>query len=485
MPRRDAAGFVMRTRASAIAVVATAAMLSACGSAPKSEQSTETSTKNHAPSSDQKPAPLPLAAADVTHAMVTAAPSTAAVANDPPTDIQKALEYDPEDPLADLESADAIDKLAHGGARARTGEPDPKPPAGGCVVLDEGRRIWPASGPTAIVAVADAFVVAGYAMRDGREQLFVVRVPKDALPEPIVAIDIKPPLARPRTAPPGIAVRDENDISVAVVDGSGRLIVRRLRLGRAGHGAAVELATGVDVRFSPAIEQFQNVTLVAWTAGTTPMHTQLARLSSDDAILSQIDLTPPSMGAAAPSFVSGASPPVLVAVDARNGMSPLLRVDFASDAMPQPAQVVLPLSIVSTPTQLAAASSSIGTYVAFAGLGAAATSAVGLVAIAPIAGTPSALVKGTAYGPLYLAAVAAPRALIFAADAPIQPGKDPKHEIHIHAVGIQGAGAGVVLRGPGNAAQVSLARDDSGDVGVAFSSDSGVYVARVRCDDGG
>jgi hypothetical protein len=191
------------------------------------------------------------------------------------------------------------------------------------------------------------------------------------------------------------------------------------------------------------------------------------------------------MGAAAPAFVSGASPPVLIAVDARNGMSPLLRVDFGADAVPQAPQVVLPLSIVSTPTQLAAASSSIGTYVAFAGLGTAATSAVGLVAIAPIAGSPAALVKGTAYGPLYLSAVAAPRALIFAADAPTQPGKDPQHEIHVHVVGMQGAGAGAVIRGPGNASHVAIARDDSGDVGVAFSADSGIYVARLHCDDGG
>jgi hypothetical protein len=464
------------TRAWPAAALVLASSLCACGSAPKSEQPTESTPKSHGQA--------PLATADVTRSVVTTAPSGAAPAAAAPiTDVEKALEYDPKDPLGDLESADAIDRLAHGGAREKNA--GAKPPAGGCVVVDEGRRVWPAKGPSAIAAVGGGdFVVAGYATRDGREQLFVVRVPPDQLPEPVIALDISPALPRARTAAPGLAVRDVNDISVATIDGAGKLIVRRLRLGRAGHGAPIELATGVDARFAPAVAQYQNRTLVAWTAGTTPMRTLLARVSSDDTVLSTGDLTPPSMGAAAPTFVSGASPPVLVAVDARNGMSPLLRIDFGADAVPQAAQVALPLSIVSAPPQLAAASSSIGTYAAFAGMGSAATSAVGLVAIAPIAGTPSAIVKGTAYGPLYLSAAAAPRALIFAADAPTKPGKEPPHEIHVHVVGMQGPGAATVLHGPGTAEQVAIARDDGGDVGVVFSGDSGVYVARLRCDDG-
>jgi hypothetical protein len=451
-----------------------------CGSAPKSELPTESSPKAHAG---------PIATADVTHDIVTAAasnePAPAQAPSNARTEIQKALDYDPKDPLGDLEAADALDRMANGGAQTAAAHSNVKPAPGSCAVLDEGRRVWPSSGPAAIAAVAGAFVVAGYAQREGREQLFVVRVAPGALPEPIVALDVQPPLGHARTAAPGLAVRDENDVSVAIVDGAGKLVVRRFRLGRAGHGAAVELATGVDARFAPAIAQFQNRTWVAWTAGTTPMHTQLAMLSSDDAVISRHDLTPPSMGSAAPTFVSGASPPVLIAVDPRNGVSSLLRVDFGSDGAPQPAKVAVPISMVSTPTQLAAASTSIGTYVAYAGLGSAATSAVGIVPIAPIAGSASPLVKGTAYGQLYLSAAAAPRALLFAADAPTQPGKDPIHEVHVHVVGMTGPGAATILRGPGSAARASIARDDGGDVGVVFSADSGVYAARLRCDDGG
>jgi hypothetical protein len=171
------------------------------------------------------------------------------------------------------------------------------------------------------------------------------------------------------------------------------------------------------------------------------------------------------MGAAAPVFVAGASPPVLMAVDARDGMSPILRVDFGNDAQPQPAQVAVPVSMVSSPPVLAAAAGSVGTYVGFTGLGSAATSAVGLVAVAPIAGSPSTLIPGTAYGPLYVGAAAAP--------------------IRVSVVGIKGPGPATVLHGPGSAAHAALARNEAGEVGVAFSAESGVYVARLRCDDGG
>jgi hypothetical protein len=216
-------------------------------------------------------------------------------------------------------------------------------------------------------------------------------------------------------------------------------------------------------------------------------------MSSQGAITSRHDLTPTSMGASAPSFVAGASPPVLVAIDARDGFSPVLRIDIGSDGAPAPATVALPLSMVATPPELAAASSSTGTYVAFAGLGAAATSAVGLVAIAPIAGTPLPLVRGTAYGRLHLAATSAPRSILVAADAPAaapaaaapggSAGSAPR-EVQVRVVGLQGPGPTAVLRGHGGAANAAIARDDAGNVGVAFSSDSGVYVAQLRCDDG-
>jgi hypothetical protein len=190
------------------------------------------------------------------------------------------------------------------------------------------------------------------------------------------------------------------------------------------------------------------------------------------------------MGAAAATFVAGAVPPVVVAVDARDGVSPLLRIDLAGDGKPGEAQVAVPVTMVSSPPRLASAASGMGTYVAYTGVGSAATSAVGLVSIAPIAGSPTALIPGTAYGPLHVSATDAPRALLFVADAPKQPGKDPLKRIHVHVIGRDGAGTATALEGPGGKANHPvIARDRAGTVAVAYQSGSAVYVALLRCDD--
>ncbi len=464
------------------ALLLLAACALGCSSAPRPEQPPESSPK---PRASAQAAPAPRAASGNAPAAAAAAPAPAQAASaqaaQEATDVEQALAYDPKDPLANLEAADALDHMA----RRPEGKGDARPPRGGCALLDAGMRVWPVAGPSAIAAVGKGFVVAGYAQHEGREQIFVVHVPAGGTPEPIAAFEVKPAYPRARTAPPGLDARDENDLTVAFVDGDGKLWARGLRVGRGGGGAAVEIASAVDARFAPALTANEDRTLLAWTAGSTPMHTHLAVLSSEGRVLSRHDVTPAAMGAAAPSFVSGANPPVLVALDAREGMSPILRIDIGNHGEPQPAQVALPVGMVLAPPQLAAASSSVGTYVAYTGLGSAATSAIGLVAIAPVAGHPEALVKGTAYGPLYLSAAAAPRALLFAADAPMQPGKDPPHEIHVHVVGMRGPGPAAVIRAPGGASHASLARAEGGSVGVAFTAPAGVYLARLRCDDGG
>jgi hypothetical protein len=399
-------------------------------------------------------------------------------------DVERALAYDPNDPLGELEAADALDRMASTTTASPAARTPAKPPDNGCAVIEAGQRVWPSPGPAAIASIGQSFVVAGYAMHKGREQLFLVRTALGAKPEPITAFDIIPPATSLRKAAPALSARDENDVSVAFVDGASRLWVRRLRLGRAGHGAATEVASGLDPRFTPALTHQQDRTLVAWTIGSTPMRTELVALSSEDSVLGRSDVTPGTMGAAAGSFVIGASPPVLIAVDARNGLSPLLRIELGNDGAPKPAEVAVPVSMVSSPPQLAAAQSSAGTYVAYAGLGAAAKSAVGLVSISkPQA--PLTMVPGTAYGALRVSAAAATHAVFFAADAPIAPGNDPRREIHVHVVSSKGMGPAAIIRGPGSAALPSIAHGDGGHVALAFTSASGVYVAHLRCDEGG
>src|SRR5262245_32511382 len=138
--------------------------------------------------------------------------------------------------------------------------------------------------------------------------------------------------------------------------------------------------------------------------------------------------------------------------------------------------------MMSQPPQLAAAQADFGAYVSYSGLGAAATSAIGLVRIAPKAASPEPFVKGTAYGALHTAALGFRSAIVIAADSPLTPGKQPKHELQIALLDAKGLGPTLRLAGPsGDATHVALARNDQDAVGVAFSAPDGVYLAQLRC----
>lgn len=450
----------------------TLAALPGCGSTPKNGEPPEPAGPTSQVAGRTQPAPAKPAGE------VPAEPSVPAS----PPDIEAALAYDDADPLANLEAADVLDRMGQSGPLPRTA-----PPKNGCVVLDPGRRVWPASSPVAITALDRGFAVAGYAKKsDGAEQVFLASVPPSGRPEPIASVPLQAPHVAPRVAPPGLAARTQNDVVLAFTDGKGVLRARRMRMAVAGHGAALELARGVDARFQPALVTSQDRTLIAFALGSTPMRTTLVTLGGDGAVESSRDVTPASMGATAPAFIAGAEPPVLLMLDARNGMSPLLRLDLAPDGSAgDPAEVVTPVSMVASPPELAAASSSIGTHVAYTGVGSAATTAVGLLAIAPIVSAPEALVPGTAYGQLHVAAAAAPRAVIMVATAPLAPGKDPELALEVTVIGLAGKGPSAVVRAPGGASHPAIARDREGHVGLAYATPSGSFVAILRCDDGG
>jgi len=449
------------------------ALLMGCGASKSPEPPV---TRREPTPSSEPSAEVPAPSADTAQAKPTE--PTRPTEPTEPTDVDKALAYDPKDPLGDLESADAIDRMGQPPGPL----PSTAPPKGGCVALDH-RRVQASKGPLAIAPLSRGFAVAGYAEKNGKEQVYLVRVEPAALPEPIVSLDVTERSPVTRIAPPGLAARADDDVIVAFTDGVRTLRARRLRMSRSGHGASVEIAREVDTRFAPAVTISQDRTLIAYTLGTTPMRSQLAVLSAEGQKLASHELTPAAMGAAAPVFVSGATPPVVLAVDARDGMSPIVRIDLGSDGEPSEPSVALPVSMVASPPELAAASSSVGTHLLYTGVGSAATTAVGVVAISPVVGSPEALVPGTAYGQLHVAATAAPRAVLLAADAPVAPGKDPEHEIHVHVLGTAGRGAATVLRVKGGASHVAIARDEAGLVGVGYSSQDGAFVALLRCDD--
>jgi hypothetical protein len=409
-----------------------------------------------------------------------AKPTAPAVAEEPKPDrVAEALRYDPIDPLGNLESADALDRGADSANHAPVA-----PPARGCALQGSPRRIWSDASQASIVALGSGFVVAGYHKKDAGERVFVVHLPSEGLPEPVASVPIDTPHPVQRVAPPGLAADAGQGVALVYSDGARTLRLLSLQVGAAhGGGASRELAQEIDTRFAPAVAFGKHGPLVAFTLGTTPMRTVLARIDAQGKVLQTHDITPDAMGAAAPAFVDGARPLMLVTADARSGMSPIARTTLDAEGLPGPAQVAAPVGMLSEPPELAAAHSSAGAFVAYTGLGSAATSAVGLVRIAPKPGAPEALVKGTAYGALHTAAVSAGEFVVVAADAPLGTGKSPKHEILVVRIDDQGQGPLLHIAGPdGDAAQVALARNKHGEIALLFTSKDGVYVASVRCE---
>jgi hypothetical protein len=336
-----------------------------------------------------------------------------------------------------------------------------------------------------VAALGDDFVIAGYAPDAQGERLFVVQLTAAGKAEPVASLRVEPPHPGVRAAPPGLAANESFGVTLAYANGAGVLLMQRLQLG-SSHGAtqSVELGRGVDTRFAPAVAYGKRGPLVAYTQGTTPMRTQLVRIGAKSEILGTHDITPTAMGAAAPAFVLGARPLAIVTADARNGMSPIARTTLADDGTPRGSDLVTPVGMMSQPPQLTAAASSFGTFVGYTGLGTAATSAVGLVQIAPKPGAPEALVKGIAYGALHVAAVAGEDTLVLAADAPKAAGKAPSHTIQLTRVDEKGRGTPLSIESvTGDATQVGLARADDGRLGVVFSASDAVYFAQARCDE--
>lgn len=439
--------------------------------------------KSPAPSGDE-PAALPAepskapAAAEPKPGMAAPAPATEPSALPPPSTgagPAALLAYDEADPLGDLEGADAITGPAPESALQ---------PGGPCRELGPPQRITASDVVASVVAVGDGFVVAAYEKKGKAEQVMLRAVPAagNGLPKPLQTLKLLDPHPTARKAAPGMHAADDHHVSVAVTDGKGRLLLADVQVARGSAGGLREIATGVDTRFAPAVAHVDKGTLVAWTVGSTPMGTHFALVPADAKPPQIADITPPRQGAAAATFVDGASPPVLLAIDARNGMSPLIRIAFDNDGIPSAPTPQGPVGMVSSAPQLAAARTSLGTRALYTGLGSASTSAVGMLAIGEEGASAEALVKGTAYGRLHVAAAAAGPYLLLAADAPLSPGKEPAHEIQISRLSADGSRETSRLRGPGkDSSQVSIARNESGVVAVTYRSGGGLYLSRLRC----
>lgn len=395
----------------------------------------------------------------------------------PPEDEDPNAPIDPADPLAGMDED----------APTAAGAPTTALPAltGDCVLRGAPKRVWPHRSIAAITATSQAFVVAGYETKDAREQIFVLRVAATGLAQPLVSLPLPHAAKQARVAGPALTTNVDGSVTVVAIDGHGAITARRVATDHPnGAGTITALGEGGDLRFSPAVTAYGQRTLVAWTDGrATPMRVWTTRIEPNGTVSAPVNLTQTSMGAAAPTFIDGSNPPELLFVDPRAALSTLVRVAFKPDASAGEAHVVVPLNSVRQPPQLAAARGGNRTWAAFTAMGTAATTAVGLLSIDPVPTTPEALVPGTAYGSLSVAAVATADAAVFAADTPTAPGRDTPRRVHVTRVTDQGRGQPTSIEaGGGGANHAAIARAADGTVAVSFDNDSGVYVAFLRCD---
>jgi len=388
--------------------------------------------------------------------------------------LRKLLEYDPEDPLGNLEEAD---RLA-GDTAAATVE------AGGpCREERPLQRLFSDPYRVALTAAGNDFVAAAYVKEKGSEQVRLLHIPDKGKPRPLSPLPLTTPHDQPRVAPPGLVARDGAQVTLAAVDGSGRLLVTELGLGSSrGAVHTRELHQGLDSRFAPAITHVDGGTVVAFTLGTTPMRTLVARVPASTAEAKITDVTPPGLSAAAPSFVAGHNPPWLVAMDARAAMSHVLTIPLDHEGVPKVGEIAAPVGMTRSPAELVAAYDGKRARVAYVAVGSESTTAIGLVQLAP-ATPPEALVKGTAYGALHAAALRLGDEAFFVADAPQAPGKDPKHDLQLTLIDRNGhKQVGFVRGGASGASGVAAAKRADGLVGVAFTTSEAAYLAVLRCE---
>jgi hypothetical protein len=365
---------------------------------------------------------------------------------------------------------------------------------GACAEVAPRATVWPRPGPAAVAPAGAGFLVAGYAPDGaGGEEVFVARVGAGASAQPVSRHAMDRASAK-RVAAPGLWV-DGRHAWLARVDGAGALGLARFAHGQAGAPLRFEVvAEGVDPRFAPALAPAGDGVVVAWVDGRgTPMRVRVARVDLRGEVRATHDVTLEAMGGTAPAFVVGASPPVLAFVDARAGMSPLVRVPFDGDGTPGSGRVALTVGQVPEPPALAAARAPHGEVVAYTAIGTGATTAVGMVRLdAPAEGPRSApipLVKGTGYGTLGVAAAALPTSVLFASEAPrasTSEGKKadpPPRHLQLHLADGQGATPAMVLHTPGASTKhpaLALGHDRR-TVALAHTTDAAVKVAFLRC----
>ncbi|MCA9601655.1 MAG: hypothetical protein R3A78_07520 [Polyangiales bacterium] len=362
-----------------------------------------------------------------------------------------------------------------------------RPPARGCVAIGAPARISRMPAPPAVTAWRNETVVATLEVAGATESLRLWRVGASGV-RSWLAKPVPEDVRRVRIAPPALladtGANSSDAVDVALVAGDGKVRVATVR----ANGTSTDwlpFGDRADERFTPALARAGEDLMIAWTrveAGASRLWLTRTRASK---VVGSVDVSPPGMGGLAPVFVREGNATALYFMDAREGTSPVVRAVLGEDGTLGAPEVLRPVGTSAALPELAVALAGKNPFIAYTVIGKAASTAIGIFSIKTKDFPPTALVPGTGYGILHVAAATGLSRAVFAADVPL--GADPKapREVVLHVVDDEGMGPPLALRGPtGSASNVAMARTPDGTYAVAYADGAGTHLAFTACDDG-
>lgn len=352
-------------------------------------------------------------------------------------------------------------------------------PDGGCTETHQ-QLLSPSAGSSGTAWSGGTLFVAVLTAEDGKASLRIGRV---------VAADTEQPAAYTGTSQqvsaqgfsweqggPSISARGSTAI-VALATVPGRVLLGRVPQQEAPT-PLVTVAESADPRFAVALGGRAGQPLLAYVRKGRTMRVSALWLSANLAVERSRDVTPAGMGAAAPLLLSGGSGALadLVVIDAREGLSPVVRIPLGPRGNVGEPEVLYSLSTVTQPPRFAIAkqANNDAVKIAYVAVGRAATTAIGLVS-APGTAAPTALVPGTGYGTLSVAA-AGP---LFAVT--VAQGSRPEDPRSLELRLAHDAPTTPRARVAGPAKAPALSTDGSGHYALSYATPDGVWLKIFRC----
>jgi hypothetical protein len=258
-----------------------------------------------------------------------------------------------------------------------------------------------------------------------------------------------------------------------------RGVLRVARLGQRGLSDVRELATGLDVRFAPALSADEPAAIAFVKPVDQAMHTFVS-VARGGVLPAPVDVTPASHGAASPAFVRGAPARTLLMIDAHAALSPLLELPIADK--PGAAVVRRPVSQPAVPPLVRGFTwQGAPVHVAYTAIGKLAATAIGHVLTTDLE-PPSALVPSSGYGELSLDVLARAHSAVLALEVPNDmPVTAPRH-LELVVLDQQGEGSRLRLPAP-EAKKPALAAGEGSAVWLGYLAPDGAHISRLACGE--